>query len=110
MNSASVRKANGLTAKLQRDSRIIYEVLNQVRIMLENRRKRGSKPHLAGNHGVATRDSKPTPISPTITPRSVDQNASQVKPERVKSVVAPVVAPIQPASKPQNDTDDDCPF
>ena len=106
MNSASVRRANGLTAKLQRDSRIIYEVLNQVRIMLENRRKRGSRVVLQKSSVVQS----DTPISPTITPRPADQNASQVKPGSVVPAVSPKAESKPIAQEQPAPVDDDCPF
>ena len=92
------------------------QVIDELRAEKKSR-KSTKKPQLAGKLNQSTRDSKVAPISPTITPQSVDQNASQVKPEGVKSAVSPVVSPkptIAPTSQPVSQTspepDDDCPF
>ena len=91
LRSASVRSENTLAIKIQRDSRVVIEVLKQVRDLLE-RRKRGQKPHLAGIPDKPSRDYMVTPIGSakkaTIQAGVSDQNASEVKLEGVSGDVS----------------------
>lgn len=105
----TVAEASRLILKMER---VIEELQAE-----KKSRKSLSKPRSATNHGVATRDSKPTPISPTITPRPVDQSAPQVKPEGINSAPIPKAEPIvspkpvaQAAPETATPVDDDCPF
>lgn len=102
-------------ARLVEDAKIARAALRQIHAML-TKRKSLKKPRLAGNHGVVTRDSKPTSNSPTISPRAAKKSASAVKPEGVNSVPTPQAeprAPLKPAAQAAPETEtpvDDCPF